>query len=155
MNVAMRNKVKKLKIGTWNVKSIYEAGKIHNVLQEMQRLNVNIMGLSETRWPNTGELNIKNTKIYYSGNDSSQHWNGVAIAMEENLSRCVTGFVPISDRVIMIRMERTGGNMNIIQTYAPTADKDEDEVEQFYNDVQKALDTTKSRDITVVMGDFN
>lgn len=148
-------KKKVMKIGTWNVRSLYDRGKIHNVLQEMQRLEVNIMGLSETRWPDQGEMLFEQSKIYYSGNNEQQHRNGVAIVVHRNLKHLVTSFTPISDRVIMIRIKTTQRTLNIIQVYAPTADKVEEEIDQFYDDVQQALDITKNRDITIIMGDFN
>lgn len=120
-----------------------------------QRLRVNIMGISETRWANSGEISINKTKIYYSGNDDSYHWNGVAILVDKSVSHSVTGFIPISDRVVMIQLQATQTVTNIIQVYAPTADKNEEELEQFYNDVQQALDITKPREITIIMGDWN
>ena len=79
-----RNK-KVIKIGTRNVRSLYEGGKIHNVIQEMQRLEVNIMGLCETRWPDPGGKLIGQSKIYYSGNNEQQHRNGVAIIVHNQL----------------------------------------------------------------------
>lgn len=39
----------KLKIATWNVRSMYEAGKIHNAIKEMKRLRIDILGVSEMR----------------------------------------------------------------------------------------------------------
>ena len=44
--------------------------------------------------------------------------------------------------------------MCIIQVYAPTSDHDDDEVEQFYEDITKALEEHKAS-YTIVMGDFN
>ena len=44
--------------------------------------------------------------------------------------------------------------MNVIQSYAPTNDKDEEAKEDFYNRLQGILDKTSDRDITIVMGDF-
>lgn len=37
------------KIGTWKIRSMYESGKIHNVLKEMKRLQISILGISEMR----------------------------------------------------------------------------------------------------------
>lgn len=37
------------RIGTWNVRSMYEGGKVHNVIKEMKRLNISILGISEMR----------------------------------------------------------------------------------------------------------
>lgn len=45
--------------------------------------------------------------------------------------------------------------MNIIQVYAPTNDKKEDEVKKFYITLDEAMKLTKKGEITMVMGDFN
>lgn len=51
------------KIATWNVRSMYEAGKIHNAIKEMDRLGIDILGISEMRWPNSGQT-IKTAARY-------------------------------------------------------------------------------------------
>ena len=43
-------------IGTWNVRSINQ-GKLEVVKQEMERVNVNILGISELKWTGMGEFN--------------------------------------------------------------------------------------------------
>ncbi|KAK3776374.1 hypothetical protein RRG08_023729 [Elysia crispata] len=45
--------------------------------------------------------------------------------------------------------------MDIVQVYAPTSTAEEEEVEQFYEDLDKAMKCLKSQDIKIVMGDFN
>ena len=43
----------------------------------------------------------------------------------------VLNFTPYSDRVMMLQLKTHTGNMNVIQANAPTADKEDDEVENF------------------------
>ena len=43
-------------IGTWNVRSINQ-GKLEVVKQEMARMNVDILGISELKWTGMGEFN--------------------------------------------------------------------------------------------------
>lgn len=45
--------------------------------------------------------------------------------------------------------------MNIVQVYVPTSDKEEQDVESFYEQIDVALKLSKTKDITIVMGDFN
>lgn len=147
-----------VKMATWNVRSMYESGKLKNIEQEMMRLKIDILGISDTRWIDSGELRTTRGRLYYSGNtdgNDSQHLYGVAINVSEKVAKTVTGFIPISERIILLQMMTTHGRLNIIQIYAPTADKEEVEIEKFYDDLQKTLHNTKSRDITIVMGDFN
>ena len=64
-------------IGTWNVRSMYQ-GKLEVVKQEMARVNVNILGISELRWNGMGEFNLEDHYVYYCGQESLRR-NGVAI----------------------------------------------------------------------------
>ena len=51
----VRNK-DKIIIGTWNVRTLNHCGKLENVKQEMQRLEINILRVCETRWENNGKF---------------------------------------------------------------------------------------------------
>ena len=53
-------------IGTWNVRSMNQ-GKLEVVKQEMVRLNINILGISELKWTGMGEFNSDDHYIYYRG----------------------------------------------------------------------------------------
>ena len=51
-------------IGTWNVRSMNQ-GKLEVVKQEMARVNVDILGISELKWTGMGEFNSDDYFIYY------------------------------------------------------------------------------------------
>ena len=55
-------------IGTWNVKSMNQ-GKLEVVKQEMARVNVDILRISELKWTGMGEFNSDDHYIYYCGQD--------------------------------------------------------------------------------------
>ena len=69
-------------IGTWNVRSMNQ-GKLEVVKQEMIRLNINILGISELRWTRMGEFNSDDHFIYYCGQESLRR-NGVAIKVSKS-----------------------------------------------------------------------
>ena len=56
-------------IGTWNVRSMNQ-GKFEVIKQEMERLNINILGISELKWAGMGEFNSDDHYIYYCGQES-------------------------------------------------------------------------------------
>ena len=56
-------------IGTWNVRSMNQ-GKLEVVKQEMARVNINILGISEQKWTGMGEFNSDDHYIYYCGQES-------------------------------------------------------------------------------------
>ena len=70
-------------IGTWNVRSTNQ-GKLEVVQQEMVRVNVDILGISELRWTGMGEFNSDNHYIYYCGQESLRR-NGVAIMVNKRV----------------------------------------------------------------------
>ena len=64
-------------IGTWNVTSMFQ-GKLEVVKQEMARVNIDVLGISELKWTRMGEFNSDDHYIYYCGQESPRR-NGVAI----------------------------------------------------------------------------
>ena len=59
----------KSNVGTWNVRSINQ-GKLEVVKQDMARVNIDILGISEQRWTGIGEFNSDDHYIYYCGQES-------------------------------------------------------------------------------------
>ena len=70
-------------IGTWNVRSMNQ-GKLEVVKQEMARVNVNILGISELKWTGMGEFNSDDHYIYYCGQESLRR-NGVALRVNKRV----------------------------------------------------------------------
>ena len=77
-------------IGTWNVRSMNQ-GKLQVVKQEMARVNVDILGISELKWPGMGEFNSDDHYIYYYGQESLRR-NGVALLVHKRVQNAVLGY---------------------------------------------------------------
>ena len=69
-------------IGTWNVKSMNQ-GKLE-VVKQMARVNVDILGISELKWTGMGEFNSDDYYIYYCGQESLRR-NGVTIIVNKTV----------------------------------------------------------------------
>lgn len=69
-------------IGTWNVRSVNQ-GKLEVIKQEMARVNIDILGISELKWTGMGEFNSDDHYIYYCGQESLRR-NGVAIIVNKS-----------------------------------------------------------------------
>ena len=70
-------------IGIWNVRSMNQ-GKLEVVKQEMARLNIDFLGISELKWTGMGEFNSDDRYIYYYGQESLRR-NGVAIMVDKRV----------------------------------------------------------------------
>ena len=72
-----------LRVGAWNVRTMYETGKTAQVFKEMERYGLNILGLSEIRWTGSGKITLgTGATLCYSGRSDGQHHEGVGIAMD-------------------------------------------------------------------------
>ena len=65
------------------------------------------------------------------------------------------GCRPLSSRLIAIRLKTSPFNITIIKAYAPTTDYDDDDIEDFYDQLQEVIDQTPKKDVLVVQGDGN
>ena len=70
-------------IGTWNVRSMNQ-GKLEVVKQEMARVNIDILGISELKWTGMGAFNSDDHYIYYGGQESLRR-NGIAILVNKGV----------------------------------------------------------------------
>ena len=70
-------------IRTWNVRSMNQ-GKLEVVKQEMARVNINILGISELKWTTVGEFNSDDHYIYYCGQESLRR-NGIVVIVNKTL----------------------------------------------------------------------
>ena len=121
-------------------------GKFGVVKQELARVNIDILGISEQKWTGMGEFNSDDHYIYYCG-------DRVAIIVNKRVWNAVLGCNLKNDR--MICFQGKPFNIIVIEIYALTSNAKEDEVEQFYEDLQDLLELTPQKDVLFTVGDWN
>ena len=84
-------------IGTWSVRSMNQ-GNLEVVKQEMARVNVDILGISELKWTGMGQFKSDDHYIYYCGQESLRR-NGVAIMVNKRVWNAVLGCNLKNDRM--------------------------------------------------------
>ena len=138
-------------IGTWNITSMNQ-GKLKVVRQEMERVNIDILGISELNWTQMGELNSDNHYIYYCGQESLRR-NGVAFIVNKRVQNAVLGCNLKNNNMISVHFQGKTFNITVIQVYAPA--KNAEEAEQLYEDLQDLLELTPIKDVLFIIGDWN
>ena len=113
-------------------------GKLEVVKQEMARVNIDILGISELKWTWMGEFNSDNHYIYYCGQESLRR-NGVAIIVNKRVQNAVLGCNLKNDRMISVCFQGKPFNITVIQVYALTTNAKEAEVQWFYEDLQDLI----------------
>ena len=131
----------------------YQAGELDNAIQEMKKMKIDILGIAETRRTESGKIRKDSHTILHSG--GQEQGNGVGILMNNNITRSIMGYWPISNRVIMVKLQGKPFHINILQTYAPTQDHSNEDIEQFYEEIQQAINQAKSDEIICMMGNMN
>ena len=126
-------------------------GKLAAVKQEMARVNVNILGISELKWTGMGEFNSGDHYTYYCGQESLRR-NGVAFMVNKRVQNEVLGSNLKNDRMISVHFQGKPFNITVIQAYAPTSNAEEAEVEQFYEDL---LELTPQNDVLFITGHWH
>ena len=127
-------------------------GKLEVVKQEMARVNVDILGISELKWTGMGEFNSDDHYIYYYGQESLRR-NGVAIMVNKRVRNAVLGCNLKHDRMISVRLQGKPFNVTVIQVCAPTSNSEEAEVERFYEDLQDLLELTSPKHVLFIIRD--
>ena len=93
-------------------------GKLDVVKQEMARVNVYILGISELKWSGMGKFNSDEHYIYYCGQESLRR-NGVAIIVNKTVRNAVLGCSLRSDTMISVLFQGEPFCITVIQVYAP------------------------------------
>ena len=95
-------------------------GKLEVIKQEMARVNIDILGISELKWTGMGEFNSDDHYIYYCGQESLRR-NGVAIMVNKRVQNTVLGCNLKNDRMISVHLQGKPFNITVIQVYSPTS----------------------------------
>ena len=101
-------------IGTWNVRSMNQ-GKLEVIKQEVARVNVIILGISELKWTGMGEFNSDDHYIYFCGQESLRR-NGVAILVNKRDRNAVLECNLKNDRMISVHFQGKPFNITVIQS---------------------------------------
>ena len=99
-------------LGTWNVRSMNQ-GKLHMVKQEMVRVNIDIIGISELKWTGMDEFNLDDHYIYYCGQESLKR-NRVVLIVNKRVQNAVLGCNLKNDRMILVRFQGKPFNITVI-----------------------------------------
>ena len=88
------------------------------------------------RWKNFGK-----TTTFFSGRED-KHELGIGFLVHKDIVNTVMGCHPVSSRLITICLKAVPFNITIVQAYAPTSDYNDDEIEEFYDQLQIVIDQT-------------
>lgn len=148
-------------LGCWNVRTMFETSKAQQIAKEMKKYKIEILGLNETRWTGCDKVKIDaETTVIYSGSteQNAKHEYGVGFMLSTEARKSLIEWEGITNRIITARFKTRFRNLTIINVYAPTNEKEQEQKEDFYEQLQttyEKIQTDNPRDIVILMGDIN
>lgn len=145
-----------MKIGNWNVRTLYTSGNIILAAREMTNRKIDIMGISDTHWTGQGKVEFAGGEtIIYSGRDDDHHREGMGILMSKTAARALIDWIPVNERIIQARYHSQHIKLMIIHIYAPTENAEQQVKDEFSMKLQDILDSRNKHDMLIVTGDMN
>jgi exonuclease III len=145
-------------IGCWNTRTLYEISKATQLAKDMKKYNIEVLGISESRWTGNGEIKLATGEtIIYSGHQQQNavHSKGVAFLMSDKATKALIAWEPISKRIIKARFKSICYNITVVNVYAPTNDAEYEEKLMLYEQLQSIINKVNKRDILILMEDMN
>ena len=129
--------------------------KEQELIEEMKRYDLGVLGVSETRWKGSGAKSVDDCYVVFSGVSDGRARAGVAVFLSEELSKCVRSWQCVSERIVVVKLKVEREWLTLVQVYAPTNDSKKETKEQFYNELQNVIEKVGKKETLIVMGDLN
>ena len=135
---------------------MYQTGKAAQISREMDKYSIDILGLSEVRWPTSGSLRLESGKyILYSGRSDGLHQEGVELMLTPKAYKSMMEWNPINERILTARFFSKFIKISIIQVYSPTNEATEEAKLAHLEQLQSVIETIPKHDMLLIMGDMN
>lgn len=122
----------------------------------MDKMKIDILGISEMRWPKSRDFQSGDHKIIYTGaSETKPGTGGVGIILNKTLGKKVKGYIQFDDRIILIKLQTKPKDTIVVQVYMPTSNSSDEEVEEVYGNIDKIIENVKGEENLVIMGDWN
>jgi exonuclease III len=147
-----------IRIAAWNVRTGHHVGQKEIIAMELSKCKISIAAVSELRCTGSGTLTIQpptngeTMTLFYSGGEKREA--GVGFMVDRRAAGSVIAFQPISDRLAVLTIDGTV-KTHILSIYAPTETSQDAAKDDFYNQLQHALDTIPQTELIILAGDFN
>ena len=146
----------KSRVGTWNVRTLYQTGKLSQVVNEFDNYRLDLLGLSETRWTGSDKKTLQSGHTFiFSGREDDIHEQGVGLLISKKVSKSLLEWQPFGPRLLKARFNSKYTKLTVVTCYAPTEEAEDADKENFYEQLQAIMEEIPAHDMVLVIGDMN
>ena len=148
---AWKGRCSLIRVVTLNIGTMTRRGR--ELADMMERRNVDILCLQETKWKGSKARNIGDgCKIFYFGADGRK--NGIGIVLREELLESVLEVKRVSNRLMAMKLEVNGSILNIVSAYVPQVNNSMDEKNGFWEDLDGLIESTSTEERIILGADL-
>ena len=118
-----------------------QCGKLKELTYTLDKDRWDIIGLSQTHVKKCGEFTTEEGHGFWFSGDDEKQQHGVGFIANRTRIKSVISCIPVSSRIITIRISAKPKNITLIQAYAPTSTYDDDLVEEFYEQLESTINS--------------
>jgi exonuclease III len=142
-----------MRFGTWNVRSMYRAGSLRTVAEEVFKYKLDLVGVQEVRWDRGGMEPAGQCTFFYR-KGSQIHELGTGFFVHKRIISAVKRVDFVSDRMTYIILRGRWCDI-IVNVHAPTEDKSDDIKDMFCEELEQVFDKFPKYHMKILLGDFN